>query len=195
MNTYGGGPFPNKYRCFMRYSEDIDITVTTGHGEHLMSANGMFDPNITGTGHQPLYFDQLAAIYDHYTVLNSTCKFTITDGSAAAWTISMYIDDDTTTGTTTSANLPLERPGSVSVVCVPLNYNKPIRKRWSAVSTFGSNPMDDTTMQGSGTQNPSEQSYFVAHFFDALLNSHTLNVRVDMTFDVVWDELVSIPIS
>jgi len=179
----------------MRYSEDIDITVTTGHGEHLMSANGLFDPNITGTGHQPLYFDQLTAIYDHYTVLNSTCKFTIADGSATAWTVTMYIDDDPTTGTTTSANLPLERPGAVVKIGVPLNQRFSVLKKWSAVSTFGSNPMDDTTMQGSGTQNPSEQSYFVAHFFDTLLANHTLAVRVDMTFDVVWDELVSMTIS
>jgi len=195
MNTYGGGPFPNKYRCFMRYSELLTVAVTTGHGEQLMSCNGLFDPNITGTGHQPLYFDQLGAIYDHYTVINSTAKFTICDGSATAWTVSLFIDDDTTTGTATGGNLPLERPGSVSIISTPLQQAKSISKRWSSTATFGSNPLDDTTMQGSPTQNPSEQSYFVAHFFDPLLANHTLLVRVDMTFDVIWDELVSMTIS
>lgn len=195
VNTFGGGPFPNKYRCSLSYSELVTVTVTTGHGEQLFACNGLFDPNTTGTGHQPLYFDQLMAIYDHYTVINSSCKATICDGSATAWTTTMFLDDDATTGTTTAGNLPLERPGCVSMISVPLAETKSLRKSWSSTATFGSNPMDDTTMQGSSTQNPSELTHFVTHFFDPLLASHTLLVRFDLRFDTIFDELVSMGLS
>lgn len=36
---------------------------------HLFRANGIFDPDVTGTGHQPLYRDQVADLYTNYTVI------------------------------------------------------------------------------------------------------------------------------
>lgn len=38
------------------------------------SANSIYDPNLTGTGHQPLGRDQYGLIYDHYTVIGSKIK-------------------------------------------------------------------------------------------------------------------------
>ena len=35
------------------------------------SANGCYDPYISGTGHQPRGFDQWTAFYDHYCALRS----------------------------------------------------------------------------------------------------------------------------
>jgi hypothetical protein len=43
-------------------------------GVHVFSANGLYDPDITGTGHQPRGFDQLIALYDHYVVERASCK-------------------------------------------------------------------------------------------------------------------------
>lgn len=46
----------------------------------------MFDPDITGVGHQPLGFDQWSAFYNKYTVYGSKCQITILNatGSTAA---------------------------------------------------------------------------------------------------------------
>ncbi len=40
---------------------------------HVFSANGLFDPDITGVGHQPRGFDQIQALYAHNTVIWSKC--------------------------------------------------------------------------------------------------------------------------
>lgn len=57
----------------MRYSEQftIDASALDVPGSYIFSANGLHDPNITGTGHQPRGYDQLMAMYRHYEVLEA----------------------------------------------------------------------------------------------------------------------------
>lgn len=38
---------------------------------HAWIANGLYDPSITGTGHQPRGFDQMMQFYSYYTVVGS----------------------------------------------------------------------------------------------------------------------------
>ena len=45
--------------------------------------NSLFDPDFTGTGHQPYYFDQFATIYQRYTVIGSKLTATFTPIPAA----------------------------------------------------------------------------------------------------------------
>lgn len=54
----------------MRYSTSftLDPAATTNPAIRNFRANGMFDPDATGIGHQPRGFDQLMALYDHYIV-------------------------------------------------------------------------------------------------------------------------------
>lgn len=62
------------FKATLNYLEyDITVNPTLGGvvAEYVFSANGLFDPNITGTGHQPLGFDQLMTFYSHYTVIAS----------------------------------------------------------------------------------------------------------------------------
>lgn len=67
-------PLPKKLRTSVRYCENT-TALNPGVGgvvaSHLFAANGLYDPNITGTGHQPLGFDQLMAMYTTYTVISS----------------------------------------------------------------------------------------------------------------------------
>lgn len=55
------------------------VTFNTGSvntGGFVFTANGLYDPNITGVGHQPMGFDQMMLFYEHYTVTNA--KLTVT---------------------------------------------------------------------------------------------------------------------
>jgi len=69
---------PPVFTTVLRYYEEFTLDPPTASitGNYVFSANGMFDPNITSTGHQPRGFDQLMAFYDHYTVTSSKIKVT-----------------------------------------------------------------------------------------------------------------------
>lgn len=67
------------------------------------SANGCYDPYITGIGHQPRGYDQWTAFYDHYCVLSSKIRVqavTTDDGTStdAGACFGLILDDDTSFG-------------------------------------------------------------------------------------------------
>jgi len=75
-------PLPKTFKLRTRYvSTTISIDVGVGGiaETHVFSANGLYDPDITGVGHQPLGFDQFMDMYDHYTVIGSRLKATLTN--------------------------------------------------------------------------------------------------------------------
>ena len=81
----GKQPIPKQLYNRLKYAETINVPIGVGGtGNYLYSCNGMYDPNITGTGHQPMYFDQFTAMYDHYTVLKSMMKATVVANTTGA---------------------------------------------------------------------------------------------------------------
>lgn len=52
------------------YSEKFTINPPAAGllGTYQFNLNGLFDPNITGGGHQPVNFDQIALMYERYQV-------------------------------------------------------------------------------------------------------------------------------
>jgi len=66
---------PAQHMVQMRYCETINLTSTVGAlASYEWSANDLFDPNITGAGHQPYGFDQWCVFYNKFTVMRSQVK-------------------------------------------------------------------------------------------------------------------------
>jgi len=69
----------------MRYVEGIEINASAGQiGYHYFRANSIFDPNYTGTGHQPLNFDMWSLLYNHYVVVGAKCTAYFHDDNNAS---------------------------------------------------------------------------------------------------------------
>lgn len=85
--TYQLSPLPADHFCTLRYAETFSFTTGAAGvlgTEQLMLLNSLFDPNSTGTGHQPYGFDQIKTFYAKYQV--TSCFVTIlanTIGSSA----------------------------------------------------------------------------------------------------------------
>ena len=98
-------PLGTRIKTSHRYvGKDLTINPTiSGLPVTLVfSANGMYDPDITGVGHQPSGFDQIGEFFGHYTVLSSKIKVTFknTDGSNA-----QICSVNTQSGTSTIADM------------------------------------------------------------------------------------------
>lgn len=190
-----GQGFPKKLTMTHRWTQTIGLSTGSSGALNtfVFRANGMFDPSVTGGAHQPYYFTQLSAIYDHFTVIGSKIKITAskTDSSTSIpITCGIMINDDSTV-TPTLLGL-LEHPSSTWKLLE--NTNKvTLSNKWSAKKTFGGSILGNDNLQGTSAADPTEQSTFV-FFMDSSVNAIATSVTfvVEIDYIAVWDELKDI---
>jgi len=170
-------------------------------GIHVWSCNGMYDPDITSTGHQPMGFDEWMMFYEHYTVLSAkiTVSFmpNFTDSTANQYVCGIYTDSNTTSSSTVTALL--EQPGTLYSYLTP-QATKPLKltKTWAASSFFGKTKADvmaESELKGSDAANPSEQAYwhtFVAASDYTGIDAASINLNVQIEFFSVLTERLTI---
>jgi len=74
ISRFPGIGFPDQLRCTLRYSDaGSQFTASIAPAAQVFRANSLFDPDLTGSGSQPEYFDQIAAVYGQYCVMG--CRF------------------------------------------------------------------------------------------------------------------------
>lgn len=190
--------FPKRLVTTHKYTEYRTLESNLGLvGVYRFSCNGLYDPNITGTGHQPMYFDNLSAIYNHYTVIGSKITVravpaTATQGPAV---FGIYINDDVST-TIADATTALEYSSGSGMLIAPGQSNPlTVVKTWSAKQTFGGSVLANDRLQGDISSNPAEQSYYEIVYQDLTTTATTSNVKlwVEVEYTAVWDELKDQP--
>lgn len=189
--------FPEKrqHRTTLRYFGNF-ISINPGIGgvaaAHVFSANGLYDPDITGTGHQPVGFDELMALYDHYTVIGSKIRvyFQNNDTSNAQFA-AVVVRDRTTVSTDTRE---IVENGYISM-CHLATFGTGGDKGQSAnsvdLSKFlgRSNALSDSQLKGSVSANPAEQVYYhVTAFPVGQVDSTTVTANVVIDYDVIFHE-------
>lgn len=79
QGMFSDQPFPPRKHCKIVYCGTHNMSsnaVQTFGSEQQYSLNGLYDPNITGVGHQPMGFDELMAIYTQYKVVSTKVELT-----------------------------------------------------------------------------------------------------------------------
>lgn len=66
------GP-PDAIRMTLKYVEEIQFTGVAAPAAQVWRSS-LFDPNLTGVGHQPDFYDQFTAMYNLYCVLGMSAK-------------------------------------------------------------------------------------------------------------------------
>lgn len=65
---------PEKLRCPLRYTSRVPMDADID-SDNVFAMNGVYDPDITGAGHQPRLFDQLMGLYQRYRVIKCAISF------------------------------------------------------------------------------------------------------------------------
>lgn len=187
-----GTGFPKQMIMSHKYCEDVSFASTLGGiGKYKFCCNGIFDPNLTGSGHQPFGTDQNYLLYNHSFVLSSKIKFTILPQvGAASFAYGIMIDDDTT-NTFTVYDQIAEQSLSKVRYC-PANNSSPrtLTMNWNAKKIFGGDILDNTSLKGTSTANPSEQSIYTIFIQSADgITTVTTQLMVEIIYTVQWLEL------
>lgn len=92
--------FPNKQIVKMRYvqAKAFSNGSSVPYIGYFWSANSIYDPDASGTGHQPLGHDQWSAFYNHYVVVYSKCSVSFiktgTGGTVQPLNVGIHLVDD-----------------------------------------------------------------------------------------------------
>lgn len=70
---------PDNFRVQLTYFDQFPLNAgSTVPDNYVFRANSLFDPNLTGAGHQPLGYDQWTTFYSNWVVVRAAVKFTMT---------------------------------------------------------------------------------------------------------------------
>lgn len=168
--------FPRNQAVKLRYVTSVSINPAIGQlAYHFFRANSLYDPDLTGTGHQPMTFDMWSTLYNHYVVCGAKITVTfVADGSTTLVPLifGVALTDDTTS--TSTPSVLMENGTTGYRVTTPNGANTQghmprMSKTFSAKKFFSIvNPMDNVARIGAGiSADPTEVAFF-AVFVGAL---------------------------
>jgi len=184
--------FPRMMKMTHKYCEPISLSYVSPSLNIYYGSwgtNCMFDPNLLVGGHQPYYFDQMIALYNHYTVMSSRIVVQLSATTDVQYAAGVYIDDDSVPG---RGELTTVMENSSCNFMVKRGNNEPmvLRKKWDAKAAFGGDIMDNDNLQGDVAANPVEQQAFIVWLGSPAVGPNvTVTGLVTIYYDVVWDEL------
>lgn len=198
-NNMGFRPLGLKQAAKLKYVEQFSLNPSLGAtGTYVFSANGCYDPNITGTGHQPYGFDQLMSMYNHYTVVGSQCRVRIASSQSIPMYAGVLLRDSPVPLTFGTAEL-LEQPGNkmrligyggtgggdskAHVMKCNFSTRKFFTKGRGAI-------VEDSLLRGDSVSNPTEQAYYQVMLQPQFLTDDigTQGITVEIEYYVVFTE-------
>lgn len=153
--------------------------------------NSTFDPDYSSAGHQPLYRDTYATIYDHYAVVSARMKVRIISLTSSVAILANCVTDDDTTLSTTFDTLCEQSHGFTQLMGGATGGKNYIEfdLAWDCKTILGIDPYTSQSYKTAVASNPSEES--LLWITVKALGSATAQVQVSIILeqDVLWTEL------
>ena len=183
------GPMANRQIVKLRYSEDVNLTASVSLNSYDFRANSIYDPNLTGTGHQPLGHDQWSNFYDHYCVLGAkiTVKmFHTNNTNTDSVFYSLALQD--TSNTMTSQSMIREQPRTSWTMVSPPSAGqsqKTLTKKFSAKKFFGAKSVITwDKLSATFGSNPTEDALFRI-FYQNATSVNNVGVGVNVIIGII----------
>lgn len=183
-------------RATLRYSANITVTsaaVFEAVGTHVFSANGAYDPDITGSGTQPRGFDELMALYDYYTVTASRVKVRYANNATTRPYVGIVVRDSPTgvpdaktlfeSSDSKIADRILGRLSEDNMSCA-MTHNVNVGSFLGRKSV-----MSDSELKGTAGANPAEQVYYHVNCVNMdSSSSSSVDCVVTLEYDLILHE-------
>lgn len=158
---------------------------------YVCSANGAYDPDISGGGHQPMGFDQMMGMFNHYTVIGSRMRAIFTSASTFPVHFGTMISGSSSYSTDYQVNTEngnmiygIATAGTTSGCCITLKQSVNCAK-FQGIDDV----LDDPNMRGDASSNPSEQMYYHLMVWNPASSSiPTGTLDVYLEFDTMFHE-------
>jgi len=161
--------------------------------ENVYSANSIFDPDVTNVGHQPMLFDQMAAMYLRYKVTHSRmtvygCNSAIITTSGKPTMLSIAVNDSSSV--LASDDTPYETPFTWTAMTSAADGGQPVCKivtPWIDIAAFkGWRMSRDQDYAALCTASPSIQLYY--HLVAERVEGSTVDIqtRVIIEYKVLF---------
>lgn len=200
--SYQKAPLPNRFAAKLRYSATTSINpgAVGIAGVQVFSCNGIYDPDITGVGHQPRGFDQFMTMYDHFCVVGSKITVTFFHKYGLSYTnllVGINLKDDTTVYTNSNDYMEGRNVITATMPCVTggtaagLATQRKLSKAFSTRKFLGRpNPTNSQYLLGSAASNPQEQAFY--HVWCAptvsAIDDEALGINVVIDYLVIFME-------
>lgn len=183
-------PIADKALVTFKYADQISIDPGAGTiSSHFFRANSLYDPDLTGVGHQPLGLDQWANFYRAYTVIGSKIKVTFDNGHNIEGVMcGLRIDKDQSTPLFWSSADFMESRQSKYITCEngDGNSQKVLTASLNPCKYFNvSKPLGDSELQGFlASSNPVKEAYYqvAVGAVDAASNLQSVRCLVEIEY-------------
>lgn len=182
--------FPDNIVTIIRYEDIYGLSFNNSApavATRTFRMNSINDPDQTGAGHQPLYHDTYASIYQKYTVLGSKLRATFVPNTnpSGPWVIGVLTEGDASISATITTLL--ENSNAVSDM-IPGPIGGPSKKMltgtYSPERDLGTSADDDTVGASFGS-NPSLQWYGSIFAYDMSgSGTNYIEVKVEIEYCV-----------
>lgn len=191
-------PLPDRFFTKMKYSHLGTITTTSGTAPYLFNMGNLYDPDRTGTGHQPFGRDQFATLYNKYRVYG--CKYVITfTNTSSAYNADVAVVLKPVTTTSTDMQTVAEKPyvqfrsigmnGSAAAKTVIKGYCHNAKILGVSKLRYS---LDDEYTATAGVP-PAEEPYLHIYARErAGTSGIVIGMAVQLTYYVVWYDRVAL---
>nr|WAE42256.1 MAG: capsid protein [Cressdnaviricota sp.] len=191
---YRGIGFPTEYFCKLKYSS-LDQLNTTSFNKQFQSS--LFDPDLTGLGHQPMYYDQLCSAngpYQRYEVLNMNVTIEFINTNLTNYANAGYYWSDSSTLATNMQAVYEQKFSSVRMLDVASGHsNHTFKTSMSAKKMHGQglvNAVD--SFFGVYNNNPVDQYFLTLYVSDSTDGiTQTVTARTRITYSVRFFDLTT----
>lgn len=201
-NFPGKNPVPRRYMCKLTYSQIITLSGSgvRRSADQVFSMNSCFDPDISGGGHQPRYFDQFSTMYSMYRVLGSSISVKALPIDSATPQQNIYV-------AVVPSNTDVSLNNSVYFDISELPYSRVkygnlygsrmnIKSYHKIHKIAGVSPLvvkNDDAFRAKTTNNPSTQTYWhvVAGTMDETSTSLACRALVTVTYYVSFEDPIT----